>query len=305
MPDISDLPDEVLGLMLQLAVAPTDRWYLNSHQQRLAVPIGQLRLVCRRWSHWLTEQHFNQELYILSGTSAMRSSSTKFLGRVWRSLMCGPNAKSYGSTSSGLGGLYLYSNLNFQLPFAPNFCHRGHKIPLIIIKTSFTIIVSTASAPCLRQLQDLGVSISSRLNHQVAGNLKIRFGPHSTGEHHPSSDQINISIRLKSSLEMLSISSSPWDDCHQLLPIFETLEDKLGGLSIAHSKVWNPVAHSKFSALRLMNITHWDGCLPDFWQLDMFSYAPIEVLVLSGDHIVKQKADHPASLVDPLQNYSR
>ncbi|KAI7942105.1 hypothetical protein MJO28_012132 [Puccinia striiformis f. sp. tritici] len=73
MPDISDLPNEVLGLILHLAVAPTGyRWYLNSHQQRLAVPIGRLRLVCRRWSHCLTEQHFNRELYIRSGTSAMR-----------------------------------------------------------------------------------------------------------------------------------------------------------------------------------------------------------------------------------------
>ncbi|KAI7942106.1 hypothetical protein MJO28_012133 [Puccinia striiformis f. sp. tritici] len=99
---------------------------------------------------------------------------------------------------------------------------------------------------------------------------------------------------------MLSISSSSWDDCHQLLPILETLQDKLGGLSIAHSEVWNPVAHLKFSALRLLKITHWDDCLPDFWQLDMFSYTPIEVLVLSGDHIVKQKADDPASLVDPF-----
>ncbi|KNE95781.1 hypothetical protein PSTG_10842 [Puccinia striiformis f. sp. tritici PST-78] len=289
MPDISDLPNEVLGLILHLAVAPTGyRWYLNSHQQRLAVPIGRLRLVCRRWSHCLTEQHFNRELYIRSGTSAMRSSSTKFLGRVWRSLICIKNLRI----------LRLGFGSQRESGESPD-----HNKDIIYHHRLDCFCSLLEAAPGLECLNIVGIESSnlpeiskSNLDHIQLENIS-HLAIRST---YPFDQIINVAIRLKSSLEMLSISSSSWDDCHQLLPILETLQDKLGGLSIAHSEVWNPVAHLKFSALRLLKITHWDDCLPDFWQLDMFSYTPIEVLVLSGDHIVKQKADDPASLVDPF-----
>ncbi|KAI9623687.1 hypothetical protein KEM48_013394 [Puccinia striiformis f. sp. tritici PST-130] len=114
---------------------------------------------------------------------------------------------------------------------------------------------------------------------------------------------INIAIRLKSSLAMLSISSHSWDDYRDLLPIFEPLEDQLEGLSTESAKVLNPIAHLKFAALRLLRITHCDGWLSDFLQLDMLSYASIEVLVLGGYYLVEQKADNPACLVDTFAKF--
>ncbi|KAI9606115.1 hypothetical protein H4Q26_004489 [Puccinia striiformis f. sp. tritici PST-130] len=314
MPDISDLPNEVLGLILHLAVAPTGyRWYLNSHQQRLAVPIGRLRLVCRRWSHCLTEQHFNRELYIRSGTSAMRF----IINEISRSRLAFSNVRPKCQVLR-IGffwtwGLYLVEaircikNLRILRLGFDSQRESGespdHNKDIIYHHRLDCFCSLLEAAPGLECLNIVGIESSnlpeiskSNLDHIQLENIS-HLAIRST---YPFDQIINVAIRLKSSLEMLSISSSSWDDCHQLLPILETLQDKLGGLSIAHSEVWNPVAHLKFSALRLLKITHWDDCLPDFWQLDMFSYTPIEVLVLSGDHIVKQKADDPASLVDPF-----
>ncbi|KAH9455670.1 hypothetical protein Pst134EA_023128 [Puccinia striiformis f. sp. tritici] len=119
----------------------------------------------------------------------------------------------------------------------------------------------------------------------------------------PAHRIINKAIRLKSSLKLLSIDISPSDDCRDLLPILKTLEDKLEGLSMEHANVLDSIAHLAFSALRLLHITYLDGCLTDCSNLDMFSYAPIEILVLGGDYLGDQKANNPAFLVDTFARF--
>ncbi|KNF01698.1 hypothetical protein PSTG_05125 [Puccinia striiformis f. sp. tritici PST-78] len=65
MANISNLPDEVLGLIFQ-DIFPKNPW--GDHDKS----IGKLRLVCRRWSNFLTDHYLYQTLSIRSSTRALQ-----------------------------------------------------------------------------------------------------------------------------------------------------------------------------------------------------------------------------------------
>ncbi|KAI7951837.1 hypothetical protein MJO28_007521 [Puccinia striiformis f. sp. tritici] len=69
---ISDLPDEVLGLILQMILSGCGPWYPETHEKKSAKPIGELRLVCRRWSDLITDRHLYRTLKIVGGHRAMQ-----------------------------------------------------------------------------------------------------------------------------------------------------------------------------------------------------------------------------------------
>ncbi|KAI7934161.1 hypothetical protein MJO28_017260 [Puccinia striiformis f. sp. tritici] len=65
--------------------------------------------------------------------------------------------------------------------------------------------------------------------------------------------------------------------------MFEILQDKLQGLHMYNPDIFAGIPNLKFTSLRLLHI---EACMldPDLYlsKLDMFPYAPIEILVLSG-----------------------
>ncbi|KAI9623674.1 hypothetical protein H4Q26_014401 [Puccinia striiformis f. sp. tritici PST-130] len=358
MPHISDLPNEVLGLILQLA-AKSYPGYLVHRLQR-SRSIRQLRLVCRRWEHWLTERHWYSELYFWKGTSAMRFivneisrsrlpfSHVRPKCQAWwiehsiLNLYTGgaiANLERDMVTPSMLAalialfydtivGLYLGFISNLSLPASTIEAIRRIK-NLRTLRLGFksyresgespaddgditrhhgldSFCSLLGAAPGLKCLDFAGIKSSDlpEILESDLDHIKLENITHLVIESSaPAHRIINKAIRLKSSLKLLSIDISPSDDCRDLLPILKTLEDKLEGLSMEHANVLDSIAHLAFSALRLLHITYLDGCLTDCSNLDMFSYAPIEILVLGGDYLGDQKANNPAFLVDTFARF--
>ncbi|KAI9612428.1 hypothetical protein KEM48_004160 [Puccinia striiformis f. sp. tritici PST-130] len=87
MANISNLPNEVLGLILQTLISK-NRW--GHHDKSM----GELRLVCRRWSNLLTDQHLYQTLEIESGTRAMKLITHQIPNLRLQFLMSSQNVKS-------------------------------------------------------------------------------------------------------------------------------------------------------------------------------------------------------------------
>ncbi|KAH9446161.1 hypothetical protein Pst134EA_033088 [Puccinia striiformis f. sp. tritici] len=72
MARISDLPNEVLRQIFQAILSGNKAGGHAITDKNSVSSTGELRLVCRRWSHWLTDQHLHRTLRIASGTRAMQ-----------------------------------------------------------------------------------------------------------------------------------------------------------------------------------------------------------------------------------------
>ncbi|KAI7951839.1 hypothetical protein MJO28_007523 [Puccinia striiformis f. sp. tritici] len=70
MPSISDLPNEVLQLIFETILSKNEPWYPQTSENKWAKPIGESRLVGRRWSDLLTDRLLYQTLAIDNGTRA-------------------------------------------------------------------------------------------------------------------------------------------------------------------------------------------------------------------------------------------
>ncbi|KAH9465759.1 hypothetical protein Pst134EA_033452 [Puccinia striiformis f. sp. tritici] len=68
--NIPDLPNEVLELIFQAILSGDQSWYPPTHERESATPIGELRIVCRRWSNLITDRHLYHRLVLDNGTRA-------------------------------------------------------------------------------------------------------------------------------------------------------------------------------------------------------------------------------------------
>ncbi|POW06461.1 hypothetical protein PSTT_08970 [Puccinia striiformis] len=59
----------------------------------------------------------------------------------------------------------------------------------------------------------------------------------------------------------------------------------------------------KFPVLRVLRVTHWDSCISDFLELNMFLYTPIKVIYLNSTEVSEQKTVKAAFKVDLFNKF--
>ncbi|KAI7934172.1 hypothetical protein MJO28_017271 [Puccinia striiformis f. sp. tritici] len=340
MPDIPDLPNEVLELIFR-AILSKDRPVHPTAQMRSRTPIGELRLVCRRWSNLITDRHLYQALAIDNGTRAMqfinhRKASLRlsmsnirpkcqvlYVGELWtwgarpeenRTLNSKDDSMVTPTLLEGLVELFHDTIVDLELEFINHFSLPTSTVRAIgRIKTLRTLKLSnekrcsSGNSPTGdRQISfhhgtDLLYSLLSGaqgLEHLDIGFLNPSYikdisehalapvqVPNIThlviGNHTPVDFAVSLAMALKPTLTMLS-NSNYADNGEDFLRVFEILEDTLQGLFITDPRMLKPISHLRFSSLRLLQLCHWKTCRFDFLDLDVLSYAPIEILALYG-----------------------
>ncbi|KAH9459811.1 hypothetical protein MJO28_004519 [Puccinia striiformis f. sp. tritici] len=105
------------------------------------------------------------------------------------------------------------------------------------------------------------------LNHKICGNLS----------------QLALGSILSSALPNIKLLSIQGGGYHggELLPVFESLRERLEELFVVDARVLEPMLHLRFPKLRILRLYTW-SCyrLPDVLRQPMFVQAPLQVIAL-------------------------
>ncbi|KAI7956057.1 hypothetical protein MJO29_007456 [Puccinia striiformis f. sp. tritici] len=317
MANISNLPDELLGLIFQ-DIFPKNRW---GHHDK---SIGELRLVCRRWSNLLTDQHLYQTLVFESGPRALqfivlqiprlRLQFSNFrpkckVLRVHDLCIYGAPLRNDMVTHRLLEGLieiFHDTIVELGLGFINHLSLPTSTIQAIgRIKNLRTLrldygqqdegigchhdsnfFCSLLSAAQGLERLTIGMFDPPNLPKILAADLGRFQLPHIThlvAEDYPPSELLlSLAIALKPTLTMLSTPCTTCDDEEDFPRMLKILENQLQGLHVAHPMIFDTISHVKFSSLRVLHIDLFEYSRVDELNLDRFLHAPIEILVLSS-----------------------
>ncbi|KNE91673.1 hypothetical protein PSTG_14893 [Puccinia striiformis f. sp. tritici PST-78] len=318
MANISNLPDEVLGLIFQ-DIFPKN---CSGYHDR---SIGKFRLVCRRWSNFLTDHYLYQTLSIRSSTQALQfilhqipSLRLQFSNvrpkckvlNVWELWTYEAPVKNHMVTPPLLEGLIeifhdtiVELGLGFinhlSLPTSTiqaigriknlrtlrlDYEQQDEEIGYHHATDFFCSLLSAAQGlKCLT----IGMFDPPNLPKILVSDLGRFQLPHIThlvaGDNSPPDLLLSLAIALKPTLTIVSYFRIFTCNDEQDVPcMFKILEKQLQGLYIVHLSILETISHVKFSSLRLLHIDLFVYYRLDELKLDMFSCAPIEILVLSS-----------------------
>ncbi|KAI7951832.1 hypothetical protein MJO28_007516 [Puccinia striiformis f. sp. tritici] len=317
MANISNLPDELLGLIFQ-DIFPKNRWGYHDKS------IGELRLVCRRWSNLLTDHYLYQTLSIRSSTQALQFILHQIPSLRLQFSNVRPNCKvlrvrelwTYGAPLrndmvtppllEGLIELFYETTVELELGFINHLSLPASTIQAIgRIKNLRTLrldyeqqdeeigyhhatdfFCSLLSAAQGLKCLTIGMCDPPNLPKILAADLGRFQLPHITHlvaqDYSPPELLLSLAIALKPTLTMISTSCVTPDDKKDVPRVFKILENQLQALQIVYPSISETISHVKFSSLRLLHIDPHTYYRQDELKLDMFLYAPIEILVLNS-----------------------
>ncbi|KAI7951838.1 hypothetical protein MJO28_007522 [Puccinia striiformis f. sp. tritici] len=362
MPSISDLPNEVLELIFETILSKNEPWYPQTSENKWAKPIGELRLVGRRWSDLLTDRLLYQTLAIDNGTRAkefinhrkasLRLSSSNVrpkcqvlrVGELW-TWGARPKKNEYFDNRDdsmvtptlleGLVDLFRDTIVDLELKFINYFALPTSTVRAIgriknlkTLRLGYDNRYSSGNSPtgnrrisfhhdtdlfcsllsgaqgleCL----DIGVfdpSYLEDISEHALARVQLPNITHLVAGSFTSADlAASLAQALKPTLTMFS-NSNFTDNGEHFLRVFEILEDTLQGLHITHPILLEPISHLRFPSLRLLQISCWEDCRSDLLELDMLSYASVEILALRVYHIDGHEVSNPPFLLDPFSKF--
>ncbi|KAI7934155.1 hypothetical protein MJO28_007510 [Puccinia striiformis f. sp. tritici] len=319
MANISNLPNEVLGLILQTLISK-NRW--GHHDKSM----GELRLVCRRWSNLLTDQHLYQTLEIESGTRAMKLITHQIPNLRLQFSNVQPKCKVLKIWELWTGGKVLITDkdmvtppllealmelfydtiIELDLEFIDNLSLPTSTIQAIgRIKNLRTLRLSyeqrKAETSCehdpdffcsllsaAQGLKCLVIDIADidhlpKILASHLGRFRLPNITHLVAEQYCSAELVlSLVVTLKSTLTVVSNFDCIDDDEEYVPHMYEILQDKLQGLHLTELFILKHIPNLKFTSLRLLSIENFDADILDSSELDMFLHSPIEILVLCG-----------------------